>query len=150
MPLYDSGMRSAYGLFARLAGAVVFFLLGALLGYILMLKLLIAMGGIFHDSHPSMQGFGYFMMSLATAVVTGLTASLAVLTMPWIRPVKSDGKGIRIALSLLLLFFTFILLGGQGHALIFVLGIVLWLAIVLWLTFVRCGLFDDDNSALPN
>ena len=128
----------------------MFFPLGALLGYILMLKLLIAMGGIFHDSHPSMQGFGYFMMSLATAAVMGLTVSLAVLTMPWIRPAKSDGKGIRIALSLLLLFFTFIVLTGQGNALIFVLGIVLWLAIVLWLTFVRCGLLDEDSLAPPN
>jgi hypothetical protein len=85
-------MISATSLPARIGYAVVSFPVAALAGYLLTLKLLIKFGSIFQDAHPSMQGFGYFMMSLAVAATFGLTAFLMGLTLPWKRPVKAQGK----------------------------------------------------------
>jgi hypothetical protein len=109
---------------ARIGYAIVVLPLGAVLGYILALKLFIKFGSIFQDPHSSMQGFGYFMMSLASAATFAATASLIALTLPWKRPIRANGKVGRVVVSVVLLGLAFLILAGQGHALIFVLSVV--------------------------
>jgi hypothetical protein len=96
-----------------------------------------------------MQGFGYFMMSLAAAATLGLSLSLVVLTLPWYRPSAKTGRTMRIVLSVLVVFFAFIVLSGQGNALIFSIAVSLWLALVLSLTFIRHGVLDRTQTEQP-
>ncbi len=134
---------------ARIGYAIVVLPLGAVLGYVLALKLLIKFGSIFEDPHSSMQGFGYFMMSLASAATFAATASLIALTLPWKRPIRANGKVARVAVSVVLLGLAFLILAGLGHALIFVLTVIGWLAVVFYLTCVRYGVLDfkQDNPS---
>ena len=138
---------TASGLPARIGYALVAFPTGALLGYVAALKLLIRFGSVFEDPHPSMQGFGYFMMSLAAAATLALTASLIALTLPWSRPVKVRGRIARIITSVLLVLFAFVILSGQGHAPIFIFALTIWLAAVAYFTFIRHGIFDSPPIA---
>ena len=89
---YYAFPMTATSLPARIGYANVVLPLGAVLGYALALKLLIKFGSIFEDPHSSMQGFGYFMMSLASAATFAATASLIALTLPWKRPIRANGK----------------------------------------------------------
>ena len=138
---------TATSLPARIGYAIVVLPLGAVLGYVLALKLLIKFGSVFHDPHWSMQGFGYFMMSLASAATFAATASLIALTLPWQRPTKDNGKAGRIVVSVMVLGFAFLILAGQGHALIFVLTVIGWLAVLFYLTYVRCGVLDSKQDS---
>jgi hypothetical protein len=140
---------TATSLPARIGYAIVVLPLGAVLGYVLALKLLIKFGSVFQDPHSSMQGFGYFVMSLASAAILAATASLIALTLPWKRPPKANGKVGRLVISVVLLGFTFLILAGQGQAPIIVLTVIGWLALVFYLTYVRCGVLDSnqENSA---
>jgi hypothetical protein len=92
-----------------------------------------------------MQGFGYFMMSLAVAATAGFTASAVALTLPWARPIKAKGRVVRILVSILLVFCAFVVLAGQGHAPIFVLALSAWLAIAAYFTFIRHGILDPPQ-----
>jgi hypothetical protein len=93
-----------------------------------------------------MQGFGYFMMSLASAATFAATASLITLTLPWKRPIRANGKVGRVVVSVVLLGLAFLILAGQGHALIFVLSVVGWLAVVFYLTYIRYGVIDSKQD----
>ena len=134
---------------ARIGYAVLAFPLGALLGFFAALSLLKIAGPLFHDNHPSMQGFGYFMMALASGAAMATNTSLVALTLPWKRPVKNDGTAIRISASALFLILAFLMLVGQGHALIFVLAVSSWLAVSIYFTFVRHGVFDEKVEPAP-
>jgi hypothetical protein len=140
---------TATSLPARIGYAIVVLPLGAVLGYVLALKLLIKFGAVFLDPHSSMQGFGYFMMSVASAIAFAATASLIAVTLPWKRPLRANGKAGRIVVSVMLLGLAILILAGQGHALIFVLIVIGWLAVVFYLTYIRCGVLDSkqDNPA---
>ena len=96
-----------------------------------------------------MQGFGYFMMSLASAATFAATASLIALTLPWKRPIRANGKVARVAVSVVLLGLAFLILAGLGHAPTFVLTVIGWLAVVFYLTCVRYGVLDfkQDNPS---
>jgi hypothetical protein len=146
---YYAVAMTATSLPARIGYAIVVLPLGAVLGYVLALKLLIKFGSVFQDPHSSMEGFGYFMMSLASAATFAATASLIALTLPWKRPIRDNGKAGRIVVSVVLLGLAFLILAGQGHALIFVLTVIGWLAVLFYLTYVRCGVLDSkqDNPA---
>src|SRR5580704_6588978 len=96
---YYAVAMTATSLPARIGYAIVVLPLGAVLGYVLALKLLIRFGSIFQDPHSSMQGFGYFMMSLVSAATFATTASLIALTLPWKRPIKVNGKVGRVVVS---------------------------------------------------
>ena len=106
-------------------------------------------GSIFQDPHSSMQGFGYFMMSLASAATFAVMGSLVAITLPWKRPIKASGKVGRIVVSVVLLGIAFLILAGQGHALIFVLAVIGCLALMFYLTYIRHGVLDakQDNPA---
>jgi hypothetical protein len=122
-----------------------------ILGYVLALKLLIKFGSIFQDPHSSMQGFGYFIMSLASAATFAATASIIALTLPGKRPIRENGKVARVVVSAVLLGLAFLILAGQGQALIFVQAVIGWLAVVFYLTYVRYGVLDskqDNPTAL--
>jgi len=134
----------ATGISLRILYAIVAFPLGAIAGYVLMLQFLLRAGWMFHDPHPSMRGFGYFMMSLASAAVLAITASMTALTMPWVRPRKEAGRTGRAIVAVTLTILAFLVLIGQGHALAFVLALVSWLAAASFLTFVRCGVLDSE------
>jgi hypothetical protein len=140
---------TASSLPARIGYAIIAFPIGAILGYFIMLQLLLRIGSIFKDPHPSMQGFGYFMMSLAAAATLGLSLSLVALTLPWYRPSAKTGRTMRIVLSALVVFFAFIVLSGQGNALIFSMAVSVWLALVLSLTFIRHGVLDHTHRSNP-
>ncbi len=133
---------SASSLPARIGYAIVAFPIGAILGYFLMLQVLLRIGSIFQDPHPSMQAFGYFMMSLAAAATLGLSFSLVAITLPWCRPSAKTGRTTRIVLAALVVFFPFVVLSRQGNALIFSMAVSLWLALVLSFTFIRHGVLD--------
>ena len=92
-----------------------------------------------------MQGFGYFMMSLAAAATFGITLLLVFLTLPWTRPVRPTGMGGRLTISVILVLLAFLILIGQGHALIFVIVLTGWLAALAYLTYVRHGILDTRN-----
>jgi hypothetical protein len=146
---YYAVAMSATSLPARIGYAIVVAPLGAVLGYVLALKLLIKFGSIFQDPHSSMQGFGYFMMSLASAATFAVMGSLVAITLPWKRPIKASGKVGRIVVSVVLLGIAFLILAGQGHALIFVLAVIGCLALMFYLTYIRHGVLDakQDNPA---
>ena len=143
---YYAVAMTATSLPARIGYAIVVLPLGAVLGYVLALKLLIKFGSVFQDPHSSMQGFGYFMMSLASAATFAATASLIALTLPWKRPIRDNGKAGRIVVSAVLLGLAFLILAGQGHALIFVLAVIGCLAVVFYLTYVRYGVLDSNRT----
>jgi hypothetical protein len=69
--------------------------------------------------------------------------------LPWRRPIKANGKVGRVVVSVVLIAFAFLIMAGQGHALIFVLTVIGWLAVVFYLTYVRYGILDSkrDNPA---
>ena len=144
---YYAVAMSATSLPARIGYAIVVAPLGAVLGYVLALKLLIKFGSVFQDPHSSMQGFGYFMMSLASAATFAATASLIAVTLPWKRPIRANGKAGRVVDSVVLLGLAFLILAGQGHALIFVLTVIGWLAVVFYLTYVRYGVLDSKQDS---
>jgi hypothetical protein len=144
---YYAVAMTATSLPARIGYAIVVLPLGAVLGYVLALKLLIKFGSVFQDPHSSMEGFGYFMMSLASAATFAATASLIALTLPWKRPIRDNGKAGRIVVSVVLLGLAFLILAGQGHALIFVLTVIGWLAVLFYLTYVRCGVLDSKQDS---
>jgi hypothetical protein len=136
---------TATSLPARFGYALVAFPVGAVLGYILMLKLLFKIGFLFQDPHPSMQGFGYFMMSLAAAATMAITASLFALTLPWIRPARSQGVVPRTIASAVFVLIAFFILAGQGHAPIFVFAVTGLLVGMLYITYVRHGVLDQSR-----
>jgi hypothetical protein len=70
--------------------------------------------------------------------------------LPWKRPIRANGKAGRVVVSVMLLGLAFLILAGQGHARIFVLTVIGWLAVVFYLTYVRYGVLDSkqDNPAV--
>ena len=48
---------------------------------------------------------------------------------------------------MVLLGLAFLILAGQGHALIFVLTVIGWLAVVFYLTYVRYGVLDSKQDS---
>jgi hypothetical protein len=137
---------TATSLPARIGYAIVVLPLGAVLGYVLALKLLIKFGSVFQDPHSSMQGFGYFMMSLASAATFAATTSLIAVTLPWKRPIRANGEVGRVVVSVMLLGFSFLILAGEGNALIFVLIVIGWLAVVFYLCTVRRSRLQAGQS----
>jgi len=67
----------ATSLLPRIAYAVIALAVGAVAGFFGMLALLTRtpIGSLFQDAHPGMEGFGYFMMGLAVAAATAITAA---------------------------------------------------------------------------
>jgi hypothetical protein len=124
---------------------VIAFAIGAVAGFFGTLALLTRtpIGPLFKDAHPSVAGFGYFMMGLAEAAATAVTAALLFITLPWKRPLKDSGTIGRFVIAGLLSLLTFVILTGQGHAPAFVLAITIWIALVAYFTYVRHGILDS-------
>jgi hypothetical protein len=127
---------------------VIALAVGAAAGFFGILALLTRtpIGPLFQDAHQSMEGFGYFMMGLAGAASTAITAALIFITLPWKRPLKASGKIGRFVIAALSSLLAFVILIGQGHALAFVLAITIWIALVAYFTYVRHGILDSKRQ----
>jgi hypothetical protein len=132
----------ATSLLSRTVYAAIALAVGALIGLLGMSALLTLIGPLFHDAHPGMEGFGYFMMMLAGSAATGITGALIFITLPWKRPVKASGKARRGVVAAMLSLLTFVFLTEQGHAPAFVSAVTVWIALATYFTYVRHGIVD--------
>lgn len=94
-----------------------------------------------------MSGFGVFVTALAWGMTIAVTATLVALTLPWSRAVRTEGKLRRGIFSSVITGLAFLDFVGMGHALIFAIGLTVWIGTVFYFTLVLKGVRDQVTAS---
>jgi hypothetical protein len=127
---------------ARIAYAAIALPLGGGAGFYSCMRLLPGLTGMYPQVDPGGDGFGIFKLAICAGVAVAFTASLFVLTLPWVRHRKRRGRGVRIAFTCVLVVLASIAFADQGYGLMSDLAIAAWLTYTMAFTFVRYGVLD--------
>ncbi len=144
----DYAMRmTPIGLPARIAYAVGAFPVAAGSCFYLTAPLFLKYVLPYDTLEPGMDGYRAFVLALATGLALGFTAFLFALTLPRIRSRTRRGRPLRAGLSAAFVLVATLTVASQTHAVMYDLGMAVWLALTLTVTFVRYGVADPVRRA---
>lgn len=96
----------------------------------------------FQGADADLDGQGIFMVALSAGAVVAFTAFMMALTLPWSRPRRRSGRGVRFAIAAVFVVIASLGFAGLHHHVIYDLTFAAWLAYVTAYTYVRYGLRD--------
>jgi len=96
----------------------------------------------FQGIDADLDGHEIFNVALGAGAVVAFTSFLVALTLPWSRPRRRSGRGVRYAISGVLVVLASLAFAGLHHRVIYDLVFAVWLAYGLAYTYVRYGLRD--------